>query len=689
MKSQLHHEGVKRQKKEGSVRREQLIKMLDEKIAAETKTTDSMKMNLDSDSVVGSDSEEGSEREEDLHIEAQIGPRTTANPTEILVPTPTGAYRTTYPTFWQGNKFKYFRTYVFNYFPPSSGLLVYDGRNYATRFNRLQFLRPRATQFQYNVAREREVPDIRNLVPNDTLPRPETTACPHLEQILITDLSEITEFVNDAKSYSKTVNFMLLYIYLLRTITLKLHANPTPNTAPGHTLVSLFTGAAAAELERVDATSDNARDFLRWKKFVYGSPAIPPTATTRGVPVDIGHTVSERLVVLDYMSYLLMERIDSNNLSFIQNIDSLGVEFENAYRKSLNNILEIERVANVAIARLADEPDLEQKGDVLIQALRKLSQESYRFINLSAENLELRKTLFIERGKTNKLDVVRVEVFETVLKEEAMLYLSMRNIPSLKFANLVAGYLTMSYLTSVVKIDAIAYLITRSKDAVFKDEYYRIVESPVSAKQELVNEMSASGVVNADTPEAMFDYVTQNPLMPQTTQYGKFLRFITEELKLFDISFTRDKSDTHRYGVNILTPAVYSARALAWDITRNILIEAYLKDEHRGFDKYQIGNEKPLHSMNWIFYSEDVEAEQRQLREIFMQLFARLTTAKYTEAQLSKGHTTEKDKIERIIIYDAIELEIRNCLKQMGFKVYADSFEKYNADKGSHWSSWT
>lgn len=302
---------------------------------------------------------------------------------------------------------------------------------------------------------------------------------------------------------------------------------------------------------------------------------------------------------------------------------------------------------------------------VLNETLALLDRDR-RISDVERENTALKRDLYIQRSRQNAVIGARKEAYEMLLRQETMLFLEAMDIPSYRFATLVAGYLTMMYYNSVLKIDYFTYIISRSKDSNDTVLFDDIMMDPLTARKEMDDELQSYSTMVKDIGEAanLMEWFDANGGSSIKSKYLKLRYFIYTELKVFYPLYSQDKADTHTYGHLMLTPMIISARTTAWNLIQNLLQEAKAKNS-AGFAKYGGNCEK---SMNWIFTYRDEKVVR------LMGLMARLTATKYTEFQLTKGHTTQNDKVERIVITESLELEIRKCLQEMGFAVASNAF---------------
>lgn len=312
--------------------------------------------------------------------------------------------------------------------------------------------------------------------------------------------------------------------------------------------------------------------------------------------------------------------------------------------------------------------DLETMLQTVLKESIALMDRDRRISDVERENTALKRDLYIQRSRQNAVIGARKEAYEMLLRQETMLFLEAMNIPSYRFATLVAGFLTMMYYNSVLKIDYFTYIISRSKDSTDTSLFDDVMLDPLKSRLEMDKELEAL------SPRGSPDLTVTSNLMEwfdnngDSQIKGKFLTlryFIYKELKVFKPLYSQDQLDTHNYGHLMLTPMIISARTTAWNLIQNLLQEARSRNASGGFSSY--GGECDRH-MCWMFTHKDEKAVR------LMGLMARLTATKYTEFQLTKGHTTQNDKVERIVITESLELEIRKCLQDMGFNVASNAF---------------
>lgn len=399
-----------------------------------------------------------------------------------------------------------------------------------------------------------------------------------------------------------------------------------------------------------------------------------PLKTDAVLQMGVNRLKAEVRLLLSFLNLLAVEvaerdignvalpKFDDVDVYYLQNVKSLATISKNILDfQSFVNQVTREWLSNQNYVPKEDRiPMLEASVNELLTGLVQYSGEylsrERKANDVERENAILKRSLFIERSKKQGQVERRKESFETIVKQECAIILDCLQVPSIKFAVMVSGYLAMMYTNAVVKIDYASYIINRLRDAPDNEMLENIMTDPYKARLRFETDELLPGV----TYET---YLTSTS--PPTTDFGKLIKLVYSELMIFKHYFDEDKRDTHNQAINILTPMIFTARMTAWGILRHLLMEGSQNSKNGSEWSQRVDN------MKWIFNPADKTSQMFNLQS----LFAKLTAAKFTEAQLSKGHTTEKDKVERILITDSIEMELRVCLREMGLHLAENAFK--------------
>ena len=355
---------------------------------------------------------------------------------------------------------------------------------------------------------------------------------------------------------------------------------------------------------------------------------------------------------------------DDTETNYRLNLESLQ-QCRNAVDYLSRVVLEVTTKINVVdVVKLKSQVETLLK--VFLDESKAIMDKERRISDVERENAALKRSLYIERKKRVAMNERRKEAYEMLVRQETGFLMDAIDIPSYRFGTVVAGYLTMVYLNTVLRIDYFSYILTRSKDNLYDSLFDAIMTDPLKSRLEFEEELTKKFVNPKNYVEIIALF--KDNQVAYTSSYLQLVHFIYRELQVFAVQFENDRNDTTHQSHFLMTPMIQAARQNAWNLIHRILKEAYQNDRNAGFGVYGMNC---ADNFNWILHN--YQPPNNTISRL-MSLFAKLTAAKFTELQLSKGHTTEKDKIERITVTDVTEIEIRECLRELGFRVASTSF---------------